>query len=151
MKSSTKAQVSAFIAIGIVLMVIVGFFIYIVSVSVKKPTETEVVKTQAAPSRIKPINTYMITCLDKITTEGLDYVGKQGGRIYSENPQGGPTIPFDSSWEGIVYVVHDMRGLNDPYKTPYVINRRLGSFYNSQLPPLERVGDSGIYFNSIEN
>jgi len=156
MKISKKAQVSAFIAIGIVLIVIVAFLLYIVSVSIRKPSEKEVLKKQEAPSSMKPINTYITTCLDKVTAEGLDYVGKQGGRIYSEGPQWGPSMPFSSDWEGIMYVVHAEKSPDDPhntdpYKTLYVISREDGSFYNSHLPALERVGDSGIDYNSIQN
>ena len=84
MKNKT-AQITAFLLVGMLILITFGFVYYVASTMITSKIRTE--QTEKIPLEIQPVKTYIETCLDGIAKEGLDLIGKQGGYIYQN--QGG--------------------------------------------------------------
>jgi len=91
-----KGQVTVFLLLGIVLIVLtgLGFYLYQQSISF---TDTELEKqTEVADSGVRgQIKSYVDNCLKRATLEGLDIMSKQGG--YINIPAGVPYLPINGS------------------------------------------------------
>jgi hypothetical protein len=76
--NNRKSQITLFIIIGIIILFSVGIYSYMRVSEVKEVK----VEQQAAP----PVVEFIDACIDKVATEGIRYMGDQGGYI---------TIPID--------------------------------------------------------
>jgi hypothetical protein len=95
-----SAQVTIFIIIGLVLLIIA-----IALISLAGWLSTPSINNNGAqitPTELEPIINYLETCVETITKEGLLLIGSQGGVIYQK--QGGRTIDFDDSEEGNLFM-----------------------------------------------
>lgn len=88
----SKAQVTLFIILGIVILVIFGFVFTITQTAHEKKLEAEIEKPISDFLKSKTINYYVTTCLDKASREALTLIGTQGGFIYKEQKS---IIDFD--------------------------------------------------------
>jgi len=70
-----KAQISVFLLIGIVILVIIGIFLY---------QRTQVVKApeMAAPVNVAAVQVYVQQCLEKTASDAVLYIGQHGGYYY---------------------------------------------------------------------
>ena len=78
-----KGQVTIFIILGILLLVITGVMFYFKTLTVTETFETEgrpVVAT--VPQEFIAIQEYTETCLSSISEQGIKILGQQGGHIY---------------------------------------------------------------------
>ncbi len=76
-RMSKKSQISMFMIIGLVLLIIIGVTIFIVkTINVRKPTTREQVKIS------DEVKAYTTECLKKVGIEALRKAGEQGGYIY---------------------------------------------------------------------
>lgn len=76
-----KAQITIFIIIGILMLLIAGIIFYIISLRGEvSPAEIEEA-IEEAPEEIKPVSSYITSCIDKISTEGINRIGQHGGYI----------------------------------------------------------------------
>ncbi|MDO8642026.1 MAG: Ig domain-containing protein [Candidatus Woesearchaeota archaeon] len=73
-----KGQISLFIILGIILLIIASLWFYYQRVSVQKPTAVE------APTDIKAVQEYVEQCIKKITPPGVYLLAYQGGRMYTD-------------------------------------------------------------------
>ena len=92
-KKELKGQVSMFIVVGMIVLISAGFYFYFANYITKKQSQLGVKIAQKIPAELRPIQTYVITCLDKTAMAGLELLGKQGGNIYIE--QGGTSFFSD--------------------------------------------------------
>lgn len=87
LRKGLKAQVTIFLILGIVIFILVSFMIYLVSSAAKKQISKETVQSQQTRMNVQTIIEYTNQCLDKVSREGLDILGKQAGYIFES--QGG--------------------------------------------------------------
>ena len=121
-----RGQVSFFMILGILLLIIVGFVIYLTSFTTKEKIKKEVITTQKLPTEIQEINNYVVSCLDRVTQDGLELIGKRGGMIikleggiYNPSVEGRDYL-VDSGGEKINYAITnivvspfiDLQGVN---------------------------------------
>ncbi len=76
-----KGQLTLFIIIGILVLLIIGITIYFVSQEKGKDIEPEVPKIEAVSSELKPISDFVTGCVKKTGISGLKILGAQGGYI----------------------------------------------------------------------
>lgn len=82
-QNSRKAQVTMFILIGIVLLVVFGFLFYTASYIADMQIEKEANKVVSDLLSQTAIKTYVTACLDEASKEALTIAGKQGGVIWA--------------------------------------------------------------------
>lgn len=88
---NTRAQITVFIIIGLLVVIAFGITLY-VGGKMGERIETKQSQQRIEQLGIQPIQDYITTCLTLATTEGLNYIGRQGGAIYQK--QGGITPDF---------------------------------------------------------
>ena len=99
-----KSQVTVFIIIVLVIMVMFGITYYIIGLSAEQAAEESIVRQQIGAEKIEPFNEYVKSCLSLASSEGLELLGKQGGYIYKS--QGGmyeDPLPAERGKEFIDY------------------------------------------------
>ena len=164
MHKKKRAQVTVYIIIGMVILLLATLFFYLKGTTEKVQTVQELVRAQKIPSEIKPITTYVTASLDTAARKGLYLIGMQGGYIYDH--QGGLT-PDDA--KTIFYGEHEVSygiykqeteylSFYQPYPPeypwdisspatifPYIagtLNINSGHFGDENLPPLDDSGPS---------
>ena len=85
-----RGQVTIFIILGILILIIVGSFFLIRSYSEEKRVETEAEKVQQAIQMSASVKHYIESCLDSTGKKALIFVGKHGG--YYELPSQSDTF-----------------------------------------------------------
>jgi len=85
-----RSQITLFIIIGLVILMIFGVSIYFVSLTKSSKTKEESQKILTETIQIAGIKAYVEECLDQSIEEGLLLLGKQGGKIYEH--QGGNIV-----------------------------------------------------------
>src|SRR3990172_9048303 len=76
-----RAQVTAFIIIGAIILLGVGLLIYMLSSAEKEEITTSVEVSERFLSEIKPVEAYFEECISDSTQKGILLLGEQGGRI----------------------------------------------------------------------
>ncbi|MBW3012788.1 hypothetical protein KY340_01150, partial [Candidatus Woesearchaeota archaeon] len=86
-----KGQITLFIIIGIIILVVFFFLFYITQRLT--PGEQEVEQLTIAKSKLRsaPLRYYVESCVQKSFEDGIKLISLQGGRIYMEQPYG--TLP----------------------------------------------------------
>src|SRR3989338_6851904 len=84
-KHKKNAQVTIFILLAIMIIVITLFLVFIRGKLTKKGVETEVKSTAEMPDNVREVETYITICLDNIAEDALELAGKQGGYVYISN------------------------------------------------------------------
>ncbi|PIN70004.1 hypothetical protein COV93_03240 [Candidatus Woesearchaeota archaeon CG11_big_fil_rev_8_21_14_0_20_43_8] len=107
-----KGQIAIFIILGIVLIIGIGFFIYIMGQQ-SKLGEAKTLVTEEVPVQLEPIKLYVQNCLKTTAAEAVRLLGAQGGYIFPKNPylltnyssiaygydRGKNTLPTESTME----------------------------------------------------
>ena len=76
-----KGQVTTFIIIGAIILLIVGGTFVVRNYVLKSVIERELEKAEAVPLQIKPVKAQLESCLNQITMEGVKQLEAQGGYI----------------------------------------------------------------------
>lgn len=116
-----KGQLTVFIIIGIVILLIVSLLIYVKNIETEKKVE-ETKKIYEIPEEIKPIKVYMQSCAEDISKEALEYIGSQGGYYY---------IPDGLAYEEIGTALFFANSAKLPYIT--TIQNELSAYINDFL------------------
>ena len=134
-----RAQVTLFIILGIVILAVVAFLLYLNGIlteaNLKKLTE----KTQAVPLQAQPVKQYITSCVEETAKEGITLLGLQGGYINPpEDPLPRSIInPFSSSLEFF-----------SGYEVPYWFYESSNGIQKTQIPTLQNMEqDLEIYMN----
>jgi len=124
-----KGQLTVIIIISILMIIIFGAVTYITGKTQEEKGELAVQQQILSQAKIRPIQEYVMSCLDLAAKAALETMGKQGGNLYLS--QGG-LIPDQSKVDlgktFITYEGHDI---------PYAINRPRGhvaNVYFSEIP-----------------
>ncbi|MGV8086452.1 MAG: hypothetical protein ACP5N1_02365 [Candidatus Woesearchaeota archaeon] len=78
-----KGQITLFIILGLVLVVIVGLAIYFFSVANSKPFKPSDINV---PEQFEPVQDYVTQCVNQIATNGIIKMGLHGGYIDPTDP-----------------------------------------------------------------
>jgi hypothetical protein len=99
-----KSQITMFIILGLVLIVIVSIFLYISKSTPKRQTQQSVAKLQETAIEQQPIKEFTTLCLDKVSKDAVKLIGGQGGYIYTS--QGGTLDDFSDTDKGSFFIEH---------------------------------------------
>ena len=102
---SVKSQVTIFLILGIIMVVIFAILILVSNYSVKEATAPESIIAKKIPLELQPIKKFVDDCLSVVSKQGLKLIGKQGGRLFVS--QGGTVIDYGPGYEGKLFVNHD--------------------------------------------
>ncbi len=80
-KKSKKAQITVFILIGLIILLIFGFLFYLVNLKERSESEINIEKFTSEVLKPKILEQYTTLCLDEALEQGLILIGKQGGYI----------------------------------------------------------------------
>jgi len=150
MQNNKKAQVTTFMIIGIVILIILSTLMYIRNIVEKGEIEEGVRIIEEVPSELIPIRSFVENCIKVEIEEALEILGQHGGHIYLES--------FDSNiidpTEGDALEFNPFFG----YKIPYWYYLKSentctsGCMFGSNMPPLCKAGRGCIRDgkNSIE-
>ncbi len=89
MKMGKRGQITAFIIVGIIILAIIAFVLYL-------RQETEVVERPQAPGEIGPVQTFVENCLQRTGEEGIIRNSLQGG-YYNNFEQDTVPMPLGNS------------------------------------------------------
>jgi len=124
-----NAQITLFLIIGIVILLGAGLLIYMVSITPEKKGEETVVGQTLRQQAVQPVKDYITTCLDIVSSDALELVGKQGGRLYQEQ---GSIIPNPSVDKlGIIFMDYDDLKLSYSIVPP---KGNVGALFFSDVP-----------------
>ena len=165
-----QAQITVFVIIGLVILLGVGLLIYMASIKPSQEGETKVVAQSLRQSAVQPIKDYILSCLDVVSSDALELIGKQGGRLYVS--QGGITPDYAVAMLGTEFLEYDDLNLaysivppegntgpfisnppNYPWiKFPYNEGKKsdIGFLGLVSYPPLYRTIDDEPVANSIQ-
>ena len=85
-----RGQITMFMIIGIIILLGAGMLIYMAMLKPEKRGDEAVVSQSLRQAAVQPVKDYIVSCLDIVSSDALDFIGKQGGRLYVS--QGG-TVP----------------------------------------------------------
>ncbi len=85
---SKKSQITVFILLGIVILMVLVFLFYIRSQTVSAVSKGNVKQTVDSILINTPVKVYVESCLDKATKDALVIAGLQGGKIYNTQVKG---------------------------------------------------------------
>jgi hypothetical protein len=112
-----KSQMTLFIIIGLViLMIIVAFLIYSNMRADEQTTEIAT-KAQRTTTELEPVINYVQACLENVAKDGLFLIGKQGGSIFKS--QGGMKTDYPDEWEGRAFA--SIQDGDETYRVTYRI------------------------------
>lgn len=83
-RDGRKAQLSAFILMGLVIMTIFFFMYYIRGQIIKQKVEEKIDIAAEILQNTPVLNYYVTTCLQDVVEDAIILVGKQGGNIYAD-------------------------------------------------------------------
>jgi len=79
-----KAQITMFVVIGIVILILVGMVIYFITYSTKRQSQKSVKITQQSTIRTQQVSNFVSSCLEKTAKDGLVLASRQGGYIFTD-------------------------------------------------------------------
>lgn len=88
---SRKSQLSLFVLIGAMVMIVVGFLVYVNTTTTEAPTEKEIIETAETAYESQPeIKGFVDSCIGPIVLQGLEIMRLQSG--YIDIPAGAQTL-----------------------------------------------------------
>jgi hypothetical protein len=158
MKIKKRGQITYFIIAGIAILVIVGFVLYIRSTLVKQGTEEEIEKVKERAFSTAPVENYVSNCLKLTAENALELLGKQGGKIYTDQGGGIPLDRVNPLNEGTLFVWKCVDTNNaivscggaDQYVVPYILIYDGGFYRDNDFFGL-RIADRADFENTFEH
>jgi len=136
-----KGQVTAFIIVGIILLISVSAVIYIRGRIVKKEG-IELVTAPRVSVEFMPVNNFVRSCINRLTEDGLKLAEERGGYIYQE----GLEISYFNPTEGSALEFFPDSGIIVPYwhymESP---NTCTNCRFEAGMPPLCKSTGACIY------
>ena len=138
-KRGNKSQVSAFVIIGLVLIIVIAIAIYVVSI-LNQPPNKEEQYTEVVPPAMEPLKNHYEQCLLETSKEAFIIAGQQGGYIYPDRARIIPIDGRETSSKGI----HLVPGTN--ITIPYwwylsSSNDCSTCQFKTQMPDLQKTGE----------
>src|SRR3989338_8215069 len=103
-----KGQLTIFIILGILLLIIGAFFIYTRLSSSEREIQTETSISQETALDALPVQRYIEDCLDTIAKAAVKKIGLQGGALYGyvDSPTE-PDFLGDGALPAGIYILED--------------------------------------------
>ncbi len=99
-KSNKKAQVTVFIIVGLIIVILAAFSYYYSENFIESLRERGIFETIALPLEVKGVEGLVDSCIDEIARSALDIIGQQGGYILLPEPEFvTPANPFSNALE----------------------------------------------------
>lgn len=123
-----NAQITVFFIVGIVILLLAGFFFFLSRFAQEENLGRQTEKSQKSQLNTQIVQKYVQECIDKTLQDGLVLMGKQGGYIYAS--QKGTIHDFYDSDQGTFFVKYNN------YLVPYLISRQSWDFgqYKANAP-----------------
>ncbi len=136
-----RGQVTVFIIIGLILLLVIGSVLYIFRREATKPFEAARPRVAEVSQDVQPLKDFVESCIQRMATDGLRKIGDQGGYIdtsmlsyNSYSPTEGESVQFTpEAGPNVAYWWH-MKSKNK-CAPPNCI-------FDSKRPPLYRSGGS---------
>ena len=74
-----KAQITLFVILGFVILIVIGFIYYIYGTANTSKIKVEIEKSAKIPFELVSINNYLKICFQNLAYEGMDYISERGG------------------------------------------------------------------------
>ncbi len=78
-----KAQITPFIIVGILIMLLIGAYLFIQSRMARDTTEMAETRLLEVPLEARPVYTFVDNCVKDVILPGIYLLGLQGGHIYT--------------------------------------------------------------------
>lgn len=148
-----KAQVTLFVVLGIILMIIVGFSLLIKDMILDNKISESADSIFRELEQASNLNAHMKLCLKDISRNGLFLLGVQGGYIYES--QGGTQIEPENV---VSNTQRNFLGIEEDYSlSPWIFSEANGDSFSTSNPPKlcssdgpNRIGVSGLSINSCK-
>ena len=88
-----KAQLTIFLIVGVVLLTILMFVIYLKNASVKK-TESDVIKTTGISEKPLEVKNYVESCISSVSQPLIEAISKKGGSFITLLFLLSPSTPY---------------------------------------------------------
>ncbi|HLD04791.1 MAG TPA: hypothetical protein VJG90_03645 [Candidatus Nanoarchaeia archaeon] len=102
-----KGQITLFVILGLLVILLIGFFTYIQQKTTQSQVQTTVDQLLSEFIEKNAIPQYVKNCLDTLSNEGVLLLAKQGGVLYQD--QKGPT-PRNPTARGVDYLPYSFEG-----------------------------------------
>ncbi len=76
-----KAQISLFIIVGIVILLVIGLVFFLRGQILKSGLESQAEKTAVVPLQLRPVKETIDNCVRDVSSQGLQIIGLQGGYL----------------------------------------------------------------------
>lgn len=139
-----RGQVTLYIVVGILLVIIIGLFIYVLRPEELKRNQ---ILSDSVPSKFSPVQNFVQSCILDVGEKAVRLAGERGGYIFSRNyPMLGFDLnpDFEEPTESDSFYVHLYRDVPVPYW--YYMNAPNGMnvfSYSDEIPPLKSEEDNG--------
>ncbi|MBD3259061.1 hypothetical protein GF371_00355 [Candidatus Woesearchaeota archaeon] len=132
-----KGQVTLFIIIGIIILVVFFFLFYITQRLTPGEQEMEQLTVAKSKLRSAPLRYYVESCIQKSFEEGLNMISLQGGRIFMEQPYS--TLPCSADGQNSCTPASKGGSVkkiigNKEYHVNYLITKNPNIFPQHQYP-----------------
>ncbi len=120
-----RAQVTFFIALGIILLIILGLFLYFRDKQTLEATEVQVQQAmREVPVVVQPVKNYVEQCLQTVGREGLEKLAFHGGflALTADDPEfehAGLSRPFETDITGLRPTEADAFKVREDWFVPY--------------------------------
>jgi len=76
-----RGQITVFIIIGLIILLVIGTFLYMTRKEVTKPFEAARPRVAEIPQDVQPLRDLIESCIKRLATDGLRRIGDSGGYI----------------------------------------------------------------------
>ena len=125
-----QAQITVFIILGIVILAVVAFLLYVSGVFTESSLKQLTEKTQAIPLQAQPVNNYITSCVEETAKEGILLLGSQGGYI---------NIPRDNLPRSVINPFSNSLALFNGYEVPYWFYESSNGIQKIQVPSTQEM------------
>jgi len=135
-----KSQVTIFLIIGLVMIIIVVSLVLLSRYAAKKTSKQETLDIKESSFDVQPIKNFVVDCLSFTSKNGLKTLGKQGGYLFKS--QGGTLIDYQNSDEGLFFVEYeDSKVVYNIMKSRFSVGKYVSSVPDYPWRTFPYVGD----------
>lgn len=138
-----KAQITTFVVVGLVVVILAGMVIYFATSTTKRQGQKNVRITQQSTTRTQQVSNFITSCLEKTTKDGVILVGRKGGHALDQSQKqyydSTYEINIDYGNEGITTLLLDEGEVTAQLNT-YILNNVMpciGDFSTFELQGFE--------------
>ena len=128
-----KGQVTLFIILGIVILIVIGALFGLRALSVNSKLYEQGGKSISVPTQLKPVTNVISDCIENVAVEGLNIMGLQGGYI---------DIPQDIIPRGSLNVFSNSLYINKNIRVPYWSYESVSGIPKQQIPTIKEMENS---------